>query len=50
MMTKRFLTCPLFFPGIAKLVSALLDTNNLAVNVKLMELKTIDILLVSPDI
>ncbi len=35
-----------FIADIAKLVSALLATNNISANLKLIELKTLDILLV----
>ena len=39
----------IFFSDVAKLVCVLLSTNNSAINLKLMELGTINILLVSDE-
>ena len=44
---KKLTTLIHTFSDVAKLVSALLSTNNRAINLKLMELGTINILLVS---
>ena len=45
--TKNTAALICIFSDVAKLVSALLSTNNRAINLKLMELGTINILLVS---